>query len=361
MRKWNAILSISIVAVLLIPIMMVGSIASACCGVKPVDLAVSDSPDPAEACIGTKVTISGTYTVIQEWTPFTPYDTGVLIKVFDPGGTKIVDKSLTLATGQTVAPKTFAFSDVEVVNKIGVYKYEVIAWSQNSFGRMQTDIVGGTITVRDTTPPKLIGCPSDTTLECDKTVPAPAVVTASDSCDPAPVVNFAEVKKPGACANEAFIIRTWKATDAAGNSAVCSQVITIVDTKAPKVWPVEWVNPSGKNVPPAGSSTLPGAKGGVNEDGFYLLLAEDNCAPKEKISIYVTDLSVSVVYGPFPVGTVIKLTEDPEAMAPECKKMGSDKDEVDYHIILQTDALIWACDLCDNCAPRVALVPPPPK
>ncbi|HEX2359465.1 MAG TPA: hypothetical protein VHH72_06585, partial [Solirubrobacterales bacterium] len=31
----------------------------------------------------------------------------------------------------------------------------------------------------------------------------------------------------------------------------------------------ETVNPHGQNVPPAGSTTLPGPKGGINDDGFY--------------------------------------------------------------------------------------------
>ena len=37
----------------------------------------------------------------------------------------------------------------------------------------------------------------------------------------------------------------------------------------PKARCEETVNPHGKTVPPAGSSTLPGAKGGINEEGFY--------------------------------------------------------------------------------------------
>ena len=31
----------------------------------------------------------------------------------------------------------------------------------------------------------------------------------------------------------------------------------------------ETVNPHGQNVPPAGSTTLPGPRGGINDDGFY--------------------------------------------------------------------------------------------
>jgi hypothetical protein len=39
---------------------------------------------------------------------------------------------------------------------------------------------------------------------------------------------------------------------------------------------VESVNPAGKKVPPADSTTLPSPKGGQNEDGFYQLIGENN-------------------------------------------------------------------------------------
>jgi hypothetical protein len=146
MRKWNAILSVSIVAVLLIPVMIAGSVASACCGVQPTGLTVTDSPDPVCFPSSVKVTISGEYTVIQIYSVIDPYDTGVDLKVWDPSGALIVNKTLTLATGQTTAPKTFKFSDVVVVDKLGVYKYEVIAWSKTIWGREDSSIVAGTIT-----------------------------------------------------------------------------------------------------------------------------------------------------------------------------------------------------------------------
>jgi hypothetical protein len=164
MRKWNAILSISIVAVLLIPVMMAGSIASACCGVQPVDLKVSYTPP--QPCIGTKVAIEGNYTVIPIYTPIVAYDTGVDLKVWNPDGVLWV-KTLTLATGQTTAPKTFTFSDTVLVDKLGVYKYEVIAWSRTIWGREQSNIVAGTITDRKCMIPidiKPTSCPNPLNL-----------------------------------------------------------------------------------------------------------------------------------------------------------------------------------------------------
>jgi hypothetical protein len=143
MRKWNAILSISIVAVLLIPVMMAGSIASACCGVKPVDLVVSE--DPTSVCTPMKVTIYFKYNVVPDWPSFTPYDTGVIIRIWNPAGVKIVNEEMTLATGQTTVPKSFGSKYVLDATMAGIYNYEVLAWSQNSFGRMQTEVVAGKI------------------------------------------------------------------------------------------------------------------------------------------------------------------------------------------------------------------------
>jgi hypothetical protein len=139
--------------------------------------------------------------------------------------------------------------------------------------------------------------------------------------------------------------------------------IHVADITPPVVGYREWVNPHGSKVPPAGWTTLPGTNpnSGMNPDGFYQLGAWDNCDLDPEI--FVSDLSVSVVFGPFPHNTVVKITEDPDA-APECKKIGSSKGRagaVDYHIILPTDAVIWAVDDYGNMSTVLCLVPPPPK
>jgi hypothetical protein len=139
--------------------------------------------------------------------------------------------------------------------------------------------------------------------------------------------------------------------------------IHVADITPPCVACREWVNPHGNKVPPAGWTTEPGTNpnSGRNPDGFYQLGVWDNC--DEYPEIYVSDLYVSVVFGPFPHGTVVKITEDPYA-APECKKIGSSRGRagaVAYHIILQTDAVIWGVDDYGNTSNVLCLVPPPPK
>jgi large repetitive protein len=88
------------------------------------------------------------------------------------------------------------------------------------------------ITVQDTQAPTLSGVPANTTVQCDA-IPEPASPTASDNCDPAPMVSFSEVRTDGDCADNYTLTRTWTATDRCGNSSAQSQVITVQDTQAP--------------------------------------------------------------------------------------------------------------------------------
>ena len=139
--------------------------------------------------------------------------------------------------------------------------------------------------------------------------------------------------------------------------------IHVKDIVSPEVWCVESVNPHGKTVPPAGKTTLPGPKGGQNEDGFYQLFAEDNCDPEP--GIYVSYVGGDpYLFGPFTSGIVVKFTEAPGAI-PECKKMGSSKGQagaVSYHIILPSDPIVTAVDTSGNVGTcTYCLVPPPPK
>ncbi len=88
------------------------------------------------------------------------------------------------------------------------------------------------ITFTDTTPPMFMDVPSDTTVNCDS-IPAMANVTAMDACDPMVTPSFNELRTDGDCPDRYTLTRTWTATDACGNSATTSQVITVVDNQAP--------------------------------------------------------------------------------------------------------------------------------
>ncbi len=78
--------------------------------------------------------------------------------------------------------------------------------------------------------------PADVTVDC-RAVPAPAAVTASDACDPAPALSFGEVRVDGPCAGTYLLLRTWTATDRCANVASAVQRVSVRDTTPPVVEP----------------------------------------------------------------------------------------------------------------------------
>jgi hypothetical protein len=61
----------------------------------------------------------------------------------------------------------------------------------------------------------------------------------------------------------------------------------------------ETVNPHGQNVPPAGSTTLPGPNGGINDDGFY------EVGTDLRTDVILSDTDGNV-FGTFRSGTKVK-------------------------------------------------------
>jgi hypothetical protein len=136
------------------------------------------------------------------------------------------------------------------------------------------------------------------------------------------------------------------------------------DTTPPVAACVETVNPHGNRKPVA-----PGNGGqGQNQDGFYEPSATDDVWPPEDLELFVEDTGSGVVFGPFPVGTLIKYTESNGAV-PEIKPMGGNNgngngnaNAVDWHINGTGDASVTAVDGSGNVSdPVFCLVPPPPK
>src|SRR5262249_1804863 len=89
--------------------------------------------------------------------------------------------------------------------------------------------------VRDAAAPVLISQGGALTIICPAT-PSFSAPTASDNCDPAPVVTFTDATTPGTCAGAYTITRTWIARDVSGNgSAPVSQAITVQDLTPPNL------------------------------------------------------------------------------------------------------------------------------
>ena len=89
-----------------------------------------------------------------------------------------------------------------------------------------------TITVQDTTAPEFTFVPADYTVECSDEMPMDDA-TASDNCGEVTIEVSSETTAGDAAGNY-VIVRTFTATDDAGNSSSATQTITVQDTTAPE-------------------------------------------------------------------------------------------------------------------------------
>ena len=89
-----------------------------------------------------------------------------------------------------------------------------------------------TITLVDTTAPEFIAVPEDVAIQCIDDVPT-ASAEAADNCGPV-AVTVANDTVVDVTTGVATVVRTFTATDDAGNSASAAQTITVQDTTAPE-------------------------------------------------------------------------------------------------------------------------------
>jgi hypothetical protein len=93
-----------------------------------------------------------------------------------------------------------------------------------------TDLCGNsstataTLTVLDNTAPVISNVPANVTITCPAT-PVFATPTVTDACG-TPTLTFTDVTM-GACPAMSMVVRTWRATDACGNTATATSKITI--------------------------------------------------------------------------------------------------------------------------------------
>ena len=128
-----------------------------------------------------------------------------------------------------------------------------------------------------------------------------------------------------------------------------------IDTTPPEAACRPSTNPAGSNIPPAGSSSMPGPKGGQNPDGFYELFGSDLVG---LASILVYDSGSSFVSDPFASGDRVKITQAPGAR-PRDTRPGPGV--IVSKLRLKGDAVLVVTDTSGNVTRVSCLVPPPPK
>ncbi len=112
------------------------------------------------------------------------------------------------------------------------------------------------ITVNDNVTPTILSCPAALSVSCASNVPAsnPSLVSATDNCSGTVTYGFvSDVISNQTCTNRYTLTRTYKATDVCGNSATCSQIITVNDITPPTLTCPATLNVSCANLVPAAS------------------------------------------------------------------------------------------------------------
>ncbi|HXG65727.1 MAG TPA: hypothetical protein VNO70_11520, partial [Blastocatellia bacterium] len=168
-----------------------------------------------------------------------------------PADTSPATTGVATATDNCDATPTVTFADA-VVNGCGNTRTITRTWTATDDCGNSSSCVQ-TIAVVDTTDPVLTGCPADASVQCLTDVPAAPTVTANDACDGPLTVSFTETQSNPGSSCDNVITRTWTATDACGNSASCTQRITVDDTTPPEITcpPDITVNACGAEVVPA--------------------------------------------------------------------------------------------------------------
>jgi len=139
------------------------------------------------------------------------------------------------------------------------------------------------------------------------------------------------------------------ARDPGGQMSMCTATVTVVDNTPPTVTCVQSVNPSGRNIPPAGANP----KSGQNPDGYYLVAASDNCTRPGSIKLTLGSFTLAN-------GETIKLTQSPGKSGVTFVNTEGQL-AIKHFIVGPGDAVLTATDGSGNMATVTCLLPPPPK
>lgn len=146
-----------------------------------------------------------------------------------------VTTGMPIAMGNCVMMEmNFSYDDA-IIPGMCAFSYTIQrTWTAtDTCGNMSTCVQA--IAIQDTTPP-VISCPGDTTVSCESDIEPVALgtATAMDNCGMSVFsITSSDLRIDGSCDHSYTVQRTWVAVDSCGNSSMCIQEITIIDTTAP--------------------------------------------------------------------------------------------------------------------------------
>jgi large repetitive protein len=145
-------------------------------------------------------------------------------------------------TGVVPAPATDVYGTDNCDNQVDIQVTDLIVPQECGMLLKRTyaavDNCGNTTTqlqlvyIIDETAPILVNVPTDITIECDDTLPAPsASITATDNCDDNVTISHYDLVVLQECGY--LVKRFYTATDDCGNETQAAQIITVIDETAP--------------------------------------------------------------------------------------------------------------------------------
>ena len=208
------------------------------------------------------------------------------------------------------------------------------------------------VTVLDDTPPDLT-CPTSITQTTDPGQCSAVVSFTVSASDCGGILDLSCDTPSGTAFPVGTNFVTCTAVDLALNTNTCIFAVVVQDTEPPLVACRPAPNPSGKKIPVSGKNP----SSGQNPDGYYQVLARDNCDANPQI--YIHDTASSFVAGPFNNGDIVKLRQNPGGTP--VSYPGNPPIVAEIH--LNGDAIAYAVDAGGNVSPDgcYMYIPPAPK
>lgn len=282
-------------------------------GTKVVTLTVTDGNTPANTRTCTSV-----ITIQDNVAPEAVCTAAPLTFAVDANGTATVNAATVngSSTDNCTASANLAFS----ISKDGATFEPSVAFNCSETGartitlrvvdaQSNSATCTKSISIIDNTPPTAVA-PANVTVSCEQLPYASMLVSSADNCGVPTVTLLPDAQSNLVCPNSYDLIRTWRVTDASGNTATVSQTISVRDNQAPVFSPLDTIFV--ETTDPLICDEFVGVELTDND-------VADNCSDFAALSLLMTidypinslgytDISVPVAYDPnllefFPLGT----------------------------------------------------------